>query len=281
MPMPAIRDVARYARRVFRSLGGPAIWQPPRDGAERQLTKVHRLVTDMAECDFYHIVELPDGRLTTGQWDLRATVDQYLGDVDFAGKRVIEIGPASGFLSFYMEKKGARMVCVEPPMYAFWDLVSRPGGDGTAIRRGFAEHITRIRNSFWYLHHLYGSNAECYETNVYQLSPDIARFDIAVFGSVLLHCRSPVKMLEAVGNLVEEGVVICERYFGDIAEQPVCRLVPSRDNGVNETWWEFSPLFFQQYLGVIGFANSRVTRHRQWYAAGDSWVEMFTVVATR
>jgi hypothetical protein len=66
--------------------------------------KVNRIITDLSACDFYHCVQLPDGSIVKGQWDLRERVDQYLGNVDFAGKRVIEIGPASGFLSMHMER---------------------------------------------------------------------------------------------------------------------------------------------------------------------------------
>jgi hypothetical protein len=57
--------------------------------------------------------------------------------------------------------------------------------------------------------------------------------------------------------------------------------VPSAENRIRETWWEFSPMFFQRYLGVLGFPRSRVSRHRQWYAADQRWEEMFTVVAER
>ena len=56
--------------------------------------------------------------------------------MDFAGKRVIDIGPASGFLSFHMERRGAQVVCIEPQMETFWDLVPRAGVDLDAINRG-------------------------------------------------------------------------------------------------------------------------------------------------
>ena len=52
-------------------------------------------------------MEIPGHGLVTGQWDLRGGVDDYLGKVAFAGQRVLEIGPASGFLTFEMEKRGA------------------------------------------------------------------------------------------------------------------------------------------------------------------------------
>ena len=271
--MIGIVDAIGALRGTRHSHGAPGPMRL-RNTSTRPMKRVRHLVTDAADCDFYHVVELPDNRLTTGQWDLRASAYQYLGGIAVDGKRVIEIGPATGFLSFYMEQRGAQVVCVEPPMDAFWDLVPR-SDNGIEFRQNFIRHITRIRNSFWYLHQLYRSSVECYEVDVYQLPSDIARFDIAVLGSVLLHCCSPVKILQSVGNLVDEHMVICERYFADLAGQPVSRLVPSRDNGVNETWWEFSPVFFQQYLGVLGFPKSTVTRHRQWYATDESWVEMF------
>jgi hypothetical protein len=276
--MIGIGDAIRAIRRARRSLGNANPMPGPKGTA--RVRRITQRVTDPADCDFYHVIELPDGGLTAGQWDLRETADQYLGGIVLDGKSVIEIGPATGFLSYYMERKGARVVCVEPPMEDFWDLVPRYSS-GIEFRQDFAQHITRIRKSFWYLHQLYSSNVVLYEADVYDLPQNIAKFDVGVFGSVLLHCCSPVKMLQSVSNLVEERIVICERYFADLTERPVSRLVPSSDNGVDETWWEFSPLFFQQYLGVLGFPNSSVIRHRQWNAVIKSWVEMFTVVAAR
>jgi predicted nicotinamide N-methyase len=37
-------------------------------------------------------------------------VDPYLGNFDFVGKRVLDVGAASGFLTFEMEKRGAEVV---------------------------------------------------------------------------------------------------------------------------------------------------------------------------
>ena len=43
-------------------------------------------------------------------WDLRGRFDEYIGGVDVAGKSVLDIGTATGFLSFEAEKRGARVV---------------------------------------------------------------------------------------------------------------------------------------------------------------------------
>ena len=53
-------------------------------------------ITSVEECNFYHSTDIPGTGLVEGQWDLRAGFDEYLGGYDFSGKRVLEIGPATG-----------------------------------------------------------------------------------------------------------------------------------------------------------------------------------------
>ena len=55
-------------------------------------------------------MELPGLGVKTGQWDLRPNIGQYLGDVDFRDRRVLEIGTANGFVCFELERRGARVV---------------------------------------------------------------------------------------------------------------------------------------------------------------------------
>ena len=67
-----------------------------------------RVVTDLADCAFYHSMDLPGHGTVEGMFDLRGAVDEYLGGVDLRGKRVLELGTADGFLCFEMERRGAR-----------------------------------------------------------------------------------------------------------------------------------------------------------------------------
>jgi O-methyltransferase len=253
----------------------------PDDVFNGLLKKSRRVVTDQSLCDFYHVSELPDGELTPGQWDLRATANEYLGNTDFTGKRVLEIGPASGFLTFHMERRGASVTCIEPPLHNVWDFVPQAGVDLASVKRDFVRHQDRLRNSFWYLHRLYGSQAECYEADAYRIPEPMQPFDIGLLTSVLLHVSSPVRMLEALANVVADKIIIVEGYFEEIASQPVARLVPSTTNQVTNGWWDFSPKFFEQYLPVLGFANTVMTRHRDLYADLNQHWELFTIVATR
>jgi SAM-dependent methyltransferase len=251
------------------------------DSGTAKLVRVERLVTDPTSCDFYHTVELPDGSLPQAEWDLRQGVDQYLGEVDLFGKSVLEIGPASGFLSFHMERTGAEVTCIEPPLETLWDLVPRAGMDLESEKAQFSKHIQRVRNSFWYCHTAYGSGVKLFEASAYDLPDELGQFDVGLLGCILLHCSSPVKMIESVSRLVTETMVICDSYREHLGTGPVCSLFPSLENNTIDTWWLFTPQFFINYLGVLGFTRARIVRHRQLMVPSNTWQEMFTVVANR
>src|SRR5271168_2362928 len=89
---------------------------PPQDylgqldpGFQAALSK-RREGADLSDFVWYHACELPDGTVLPGVWDLRGRESAYLGGVDLAGKRVLELGPATGYLSFAMERMGAEVV---------------------------------------------------------------------------------------------------------------------------------------------------------------------------
>ena len=67
----------------------------------------------LEDCKFYHSVNLPSGETLRGDWDLRDKLDVYIGNVDVKGCRVLDMGTASGALSFYMEQLGAKVVSAD------------------------------------------------------------------------------------------------------------------------------------------------------------------------
>jgi O-methyltransferase len=243
------------------------------------MSQIKRSVADLESCDFYHIVDLKDGTTTPGQWDLRCGVDKYLGGTDFHLKRVIEIGPASGFLSFHMEGAGAQVTCIEPPMSQFWDYVPQPAPILDKFKIIFPSHIQRIRNGFWYCHTKNQSSVALYEESAYALPSYLGRFDIGLLGAILLHSSSPLKIIESVASMVDRTLIIVDLYFSDLEGQPVSRLAPGPNNPTCETWWQFSTQFFVNFLSLIGFAKAKITLHEQ--PICNSIVPMFTVVAER
>jgi len=122
---------------------------------------------ELGDCSFYHIMELPGVGLTSGWWDLRDGVDEYLGHVPLRGARVLEIGPASGFLTVEMEKRGAHVVAVEITDEHGWDLVPFPPSILTdGMRAQQAAGMRMLKNSFWLTHRLYRSRAQVFYGDV-------------------------------------------------------------------------------------------------------------------
>ena len=92
---------------------------------------------DLSDFVWYHAFELPDGTVLPGVWDLRGHESAYLGGVDLAGKRVLELGPATGYLTFYMERMGAEVVSFEAGFDVSIDTLPVKGEDqyrGAAAR---------------------------------------------------------------------------------------------------------------------------------------------------
>jgi O-methyltransferase len=233
------------------------------------------------DCFFYHMMDLP-GIGTVGiEWDLRADVDAYLGNADFAGKRVLEIGPASGFLTVTMEKRGASVVCLELTEDKAWEFVPFPESFMKSNREYRRAGIPRVKNSFWLTHKLYGSTAKVYYGDANDIPDALGRFDIALMAAVLLHCQNPARIVEQCAKR-SNTIIIVERIFPELEGKPVCRLVPSVDNMDRtwDTWWDFSSDFFVQYLGILWFTEVRKNTHIQLFK-GKYPVELFTLVASR
>ncbi len=175
-----------------------------------QLYAEPRDVGDLGECWFYHTMEIPGHGLVTGQWDLRGSEHRYTGGVDFEGRRVLEVGTASGLLCFYMERQGAEVVAFDLSDDHQWDLVPFAGVDADAemaVRRGL---IRKINNAYWLGHRAFGSGAKVVYGSVYDIPIEIGPVDIAIYGSVLLHVRDPFLALYNGLRLARSTVVVTD-----------------------------------------------------------------------
>ena len=246
--------------------------------SDEKIFAVPLKVEDVADCHFYHTMEVPGHGLMNGEWDLRGRVDDYLGRVDFAGQRVLEIGPASGFLTFEMEKRGAEVVSVEVTAEHGWDFVPYPASKLEEVFGPRRMVMQRLKNSYWFSHAAHHSKANVYYGDVYNLPAALGQFDIALMGSVLLHCRDPLRIVEQCGQKAK-SLIITDMFHPDLESAPVCRLAPTPQKFLWHTWWHFSTQFFTQFLAVMGFTTAEILRHQQ-YRLGRAYT-LFTNVSNR
>jgi hypothetical protein len=60
-----------------------------------------------------------------------------------------------------------------------------------------------------------------------------------------------------------QTIIIAEPFIDTLTKEPACWLIPSSQNQIVEAWRRFSPMFFTNYLEVLGFKKTTVIRHRQ------------------
>lgn len=250
-------------------------------------------VESPTDCFFYHSIDLPGFGLQVGHWDLRATVDDYLGHVPVKGKRVVDIGAASGFISFEMEKRGADVIAFDrDPEDTSDDVGLIPFGDyptrfGMTLEQAMEHRRATMRvlqNSFWLSHRLLQSKVRRYNGNVYTGLPADEMVDIAFFGSILLHLRDPLLALTQFARRTRETLIITDTLenLGHLADHPIMLLRASATDSSNMgTWWSPTPALLKSFLAVLGFTNFVYTTHKARFVQSNTDANMYTLVASR
>ena len=247
-----------------------------------------RHVTNVDECRFYHHMALPGiGEVGKG-WDLRKTIDDYLGRFDFRGKRALDVGTASGFLSFEMEKRGAEVVSFDMGSSADWQLVpfGAKGFDLAKMRAIVDKAVEPTRNSYWLAHRLLQARARVYYGNIYNIPDAIGQFDVVLFGMVLPHLREPFYALAQCARLSRDAVIITQQ--APKIPGPFACFIPKASMDPNNlasynSWWVFSEDCLREMLAVLGFKIESVT-YKKHLCTGRSPAapeECMTMVARR
>ena len=242
-----------------------------------------RFVEDVNDCYFYHTTDLPGMGTIEGNWDLRENLPEYLGNVDFQNKRVLDVGCASGALSFYMEKNGAEIVSFDLDKNGDWDIVPfAKWQERELIANERKTIIDRLNNAYWLTHRLLKSKANVVYGSVYDIPDEIGPVDIAVYGSMLLHLRDPFFALQNGLRLTKKTAIVEEILRGQPVKttEPYLGLLPNANTvEPKDTWWDIRPEWVVQAIGVLGFEQAEVTFHEQKFEG--RMIESYTVVGER
>jgi hypothetical protein len=261
----------------------------------------------VGDCDFYHTVEVPRHGVVRGQWDLRGAEAAYLGGIALEGRSVLEIGPATGCLGFWMEQQGARLTVLDLGPDNPWDLVPVRGQNLEAVRDEQREHLRRLQNSWWLLHERLGSQASALRGTVYDLGPDTGLFDVVTLNAVLLHLRDPMGALIKAASVCGQTLVVTEiheSFFADDRGVPIeARLgakvrrllglsapaenrprlaapfIPRADGSAGfDAWFYLPSALVAEMLRILGFEVT-VTEHVQDFQGKP--YRMYTAVGER
>jgi hypothetical protein len=218
----------------------------------------------LSDCHFYHTVTFPDGTTQPGHWDLRTCIDDYFGQVDLSGRSFLDVGTATGFLSFSAEDRGASPV------------ISVDAASDTRLRpipwaEDIADHsidchrtLESVKNSYWYCHRAFSSNSLVIYRDVYDLDNSLGQFDVVIAGCILLHLINPIGALIQIARRAAHTLIITELDPIDFGDQPVllpnfCRTRKRTPNDLM-SWWQLPSAAISLFLDVMGFETLRVTK---------------------
>lgn len=252
-------------------------------------------ITDINACDFYHTMDIPGYGVVEGEWDLRKGINKYLGGLNFRGKRVLDVGKASGFISFYVEGQGAKeVISFDLDENHSWDVVPYGGLDNSETISSFKTHIKRLNNGFWFAHKALKSKCNLVYGSVYSIPEEIGTVDISIFGSILLHLENPFAAIQRALKLTKETVVIADippktilrlprinilPQFIKKRMKPYARFLPDVRSACHDTWWALSPEIIVRFIEVLGFEDTKIKYHLQKYRGRPAFV--YTVVGHR
>ena len=237
----------------------------------------------LEDCWFYHSMDLPEFGTVHGGWDLRGRIDDYLGHVTVSGKRVLDVGTASGFLTFEMEKKGADVVSfdAENETQIQYPHFKEHASEQDAIRTvaTIRNNLERMKNSYWLAHRLFKSTAKVVYGDIYHMPRQIGMFDVVLVSQILVHLRDPVGALIQAGKFCGDTLIVTEGMF--IEEQPLQKLIPRAGAEPGMGWWIMSTGLCREVLGLMGFEVLSFTTNFYNCLTRKKNINVATIVAKR
>lgn len=206
-------------------------------------------VAALTKDTWFHSIELPDGRVTPGVVSveaLRARIGRYPIPEDLSGKRVLDVGAATGWNSFELERRGAEVVAV--------DCVD----------------LQEFRTA----RELLGSRVEYRILDVDELTPQsLGRFDYVLFFGVAYHLRHPLLGLERICAVTQETAFV-ESFVTDGDSCSMEFYETDELGGQLDNWCGPTTKCLEALCRSAGFARVRLeyteqnraglTCHRKW-----------------
>jgi len=248
------------------SASPPSPVEPPEASRVVFETRLDRAACEAA-CEgvhFYHAFDLSNGLHVPGDWDISHDVSRYRLP-DLRGKRVLDIGPASGWFSFYFEKLGADVTVVETRGYGDFDVYGEDrytGAQGRPADRtidGRDIWFGPVSGSFWAMHDMLNSKVKFVNGRIYEVGPDLLPepFDLVFVGALLPHLRDPIGALRAARTVCKpDGLCIATATTWPAQDEnpdPVQMLPYTSIDKIS--WWLPNKAAYSHWFRAAGYRD--------------------------
>jgi tRNA (mo5U34)-methyltransferase len=203
--MSAWRRSGRYNRVLLSNPSKPDMpAAEPSPPAPLTIDEIRRRV---AEHEWYHVLDLGNGIVTPGQYDLKPVLRHYGLPRSLEGRSVLDVGPGHGFFAFEFERRGAQVSTAEIPVWS--------DHDGSPALHEMFEQAGSVPDA--YHHGALGLAIEARQSavkrqfcNIYDLTPArVGTYDLVFCASVLLHLTDPLRALYAIRRVCRDQAIIC------------------------------------------------------------------------
>jgi 2-polyprenyl-3-methyl-5-hydroxy-6-metoxy-1,4-benzoquinol methylase len=215
-------------------------------------------IPDRQQCIFYHCLDFPDGDCVLGQWDIRGRFEQYVAHYPLADKTVLDVGAATGFLTFSAEAAGAAVTALDCRDAADFERIPFVGNlyhiDRVTWDREQNKKLAGFKNGFWYAWHKFNSRATVSYTPIRELQYFDETFDIVIAGAIIEHLADPISTIGAMCYMANEAVIIA---FTPVAQDAKPYMIPMNtwiDPEQDYTWWLLSEGLLDLTFANLGFA---------------------------
>lgn len=214
-------------------------------------------VTDLSECYFYHVMDLPKVGTVGGAWDLRGRFDDYIGQNAMAGKSVLDIGTAAGFLTFEAEKRGARVVSFDMDDKRRQHFLPYKGHICYEDKEKYAQQLNEgymaWKKGYWFAHRALQSKASVYYGDIYDLPRELGRFDVVIAGCIMMHLANPIQALESISRVSADKIVIIDTVDTN-NQDTVLHLESRADNpGGHFIWFVLSIGLYREVFAMLSY----------------------------
>ncbi len=228
--------------------------------AARQEELAVRYRARESDCLFSHTVVLPEGSIIQGGTDLRGTEEAHLGGCDVTGKRVLEFGGGSGWLTSYLAIRAREVVTLDMPPGR--EELSEPlaGFNGDAGLEALRAAQERVRKGWWLVKERTGHTGKMVYCDLQSPPGDLGTFDVAVMPSTLLHLPLPFMALRAAAQCTTECIAVTEPVVPDLQQEgPMAVFAPNLGTGSPNHWWHHSAAAISRMLLVVGFGHASMS----------------------
>jgi tRNA (mo5U34)-methyltransferase len=184
----------------------------------------------VASLEWYHTIDLGHGIVTPGHYDHQPYLQFYGLPEDLSGKTVLDVGAASGFFSFEMERRGAQVTATDLPAWMDHDFGPAYQPDKTSD-----EGHRYLYEPFELARSVLGSNVKRREITIYDLSPEtVGTFDLVFCSSLLLHLTDPIRALWRIQSVAKKAAIIATVIHQNESCEPLA-LFAGHHRG--DAWW--------------------------------------------